>query len=43
MTARGDAEPEGGVGEVAAGSRQTSGPFVEADGVGERAGSKRDV
>ena len=40
VTARGEAEPEGGVGEVAAGPRQTSGPLVEAGGVGERAGSK---
>ena len=40
VTARGEAELEGGVGEVAAGPRQTSGPLVEAGGVGERAGSK---
>src|SRR5829696_1729913 len=41
VTARSEAEKEGGVGEVAAGPRQTSGPLVEAGGVGERAGSKR--
>ena len=33
MIARGDAEPEGGVGEVATGPRKTSGPFGEAGGV----------
>ena len=43
MTGRGAGELEGGVGEVAAGSRKTSGPLVEAGDVGESAGSKRDV
>ena len=43
MIAHGDAEVEGGVGEVAAGPRVTGGRFGEAGGVGERAGRKRDV
>ena len=34
---------EGGVGEVAAGSRQPAARSFEAGGVGERAGSNRDV
>ena len=40
---RGDAELEGGVGEVAAGPRCGGRLFVEAGVLGERAGSKRDV
>jgi hypothetical protein len=43
VIARGDAEVKGGVGEVAAGSRVTGGLFGEAGGVGERAGSGRDI
>jgi hypothetical protein len=40
---RGDAELEGGVGEVAAGPRDASGLFVEAGGVCERDAPVRDV
>ena len=43
VTGRGDAELKGGVGEVATGACQTSGPLGEAGGVGKRADSKRDV
>ena len=43
VTGRGEAELEGGVGEVAAGSRETSGPLGEAGDVGERTDSKCDV
>jgi hypothetical protein len=41
--ARGAGELDGGVGEVAAGPRDSGGLFGEAGGVGKRAGSKRDV
>ena len=43
VTARGEAELEGGVGEVATGPGDGGGLFGEAGGVGERAGSNRDV
>ena len=43
VTGHGEGELDGGVGEVAAGPRETSGLFGEAGGVGERAGSNRDV
>ena len=39
----GDGEVDGGVGEVAARPRETGGLFGQAGGVGERAGSDRDV
>jgi hypothetical protein len=42
-TARSDGELEGGVGEVAAGPRDTGSLSGEAAGVGERAGRNRDV
>jgi hypothetical protein len=40
---RGDGELEGGVGEVAAGPRETSGLFGEARGIAKRAGSVGEV
>ena len=40
---RGVGELDGGVGQVAAGPREIGALFGEAGGVGERAGSKRDV
>ena len=43
VTARGEAELEGGVGEVATGPGDGGGLFGEAVGVGERAGRNRDV